>query len=232
MLKAGTIAKLESLERPSVSHMFSASRVLVVGDVMLDRYWHGNAERISPEAPVPVVRITHDEARPGGAANVALNLASLGASASCAGLVGQDADADLLEQTMLNHNVEPLLIRVNHRTITKLRVLSQALQMIRLDFETPFESKDAEKLANSAVLDEITALVLSDYAKGSLLPQPLIREANRRGIPVVVDPKGADFIKYRGATLLTPNQAEFELVCGRWSNDQELVDYAKEGLED
>ena len=228
MLKAGTIAKLESLERPSVSHMFSASRVLVVGDVMLDRYWHGNAERISPEAPVPVVRITHDEARPGGAANVALNLASLGASAFCAGLVGQDAEADLLEQTMLNHNVEPLLIRVNHRTITKLRVLSQALQMIRLDFETPFESKDAEKLANSAVLDEITALVLSDYAKGSLLPQPLIREANRRGIPVVVDPKGADFIKYRGATLLTPNQAEFELVCGRWSNDQELVDKALE----
>ena len=208
--------------------MFSASRVLVVGDVMLDRYWHGNAERISPEAPVPVVRITHDEARPGGAANVALNLASLGASASCAGLVGEDAEADLLEQTMLNHNVEPFLIRVNHRTITKLRVLSQASQMIRLDFETPFEPKDAEKLANSAVLDEITALVLSDYAKGSLLPQPLIKEAKRRAIPVVVDPKGADFIKYRGATLLTPNRAEFELVCGQWSNDQELVGKALE----
>ena len=121
-----------------MSHMFSASRVLVVGDVMLDRYWHGDAGRISPEAPVPVVRVTHDEARPGGAANVALNLSSLGAQVSCAGLVGSDADADLLEQTLKNHNVDPVLMRVEHRTITKLRVLAQSHQMIRLDFETPF----------------------------------------------------------------------------------------------
>ena len=107
---------------------------------MLDRYWHGDAGRISPEAPVPVVRVTHDEARPGGAANVALNLSSLGAHVTCAGLVGLDLDAELLEQMLANHNVRPLLTRVDHRTITKLRVLSQAHQMIRLDFETPFDA--------------------------------------------------------------------------------------------
>ncbi len=207
-----------------MSHMFSASRVLVVGDVMLDRYWHGDAGRISPEAPVPVVRVTHDEARPGGAANVALNLSSLGAQVSCAGLVGSDADADLLEQTLKNHNVDPVLMRVEHRTITKLRVLAQSHQMIRLDFEAPFAATDAASLAETVLMTGVNALVLSDYAKGSLEPQSLIRKAKAVGIPVVVDPKGTDFEKYRGATLLTPNRAEFEAVCGAWSNDQELIE--------
>lgn len=141
--------------------MFSASRVLVVGDVMLDRYWHGDAGRISPEAPVPVVRVTHDEARPGGAANVALNLSSLGAQVSCAGLVGSDADADLLEQTLKNHNVDPVLMRVEHRTITKLRVLAQSHQMIRLDFEAPFAATDAASLAETVLMTGVNALVLS-----------------------------------------------------------------------
>ena len=204
--------------------MFSASRVLVVGDVMLDRYWHGDAGRISPEAPVPVVRVTHDEARPGGAANVALNLSSLGAQVSCAGLVGSDSDADLLEQTLKNHNVHPVLMRVEHRTITKLRVLAQSHQMIRLDFETPFDATDASSLAETVLLTGVNALVLSDYAKGSLEPQSLIQKAKAVGIPVVVDPKGTDFEKYRGATLLTPNRAEFEAVCGAWSHDQQLVE--------
>ena len=222
-MKLGTIASFEPLERPSVLHLFSASRVLVVGDVMLDRYWHGEADRISPEAPVPIVRVTHDEARPGGAANVALNLSSLGAEVTCVGLVGHDADADLLEQTMKNHNVNPLFTRVNHKTITKLRVLSQAHQMIRLDFEAPFDSSNAESLAQSVSLDGMTAVVLSDYAKGSLEPRLLIQKARAANIPVVVDPKGADFEKYRGATLLTPNRAEFEAVCGAWANDQELI---------
>ena len=204
--------------------MFSASRVLVVGDVMLDRYWHGDAGRISPEAPVPVVRVTHDEARPGGAANVALNVSSLGAQVSCAGLVGSDSDADLLEQTLKNHNVHPVLMRVEHRTITKLRVLAQSHQMIRLDFETPFDATDASSLAETVLLTGVNALVLSDYAKGSLEPQSLIQKARAVGTPVVVDPKGTDFEKYRGATLLTPNRAEFEAVCGAWSNDQELIE--------
>ncbi|MBH95972.1 MAG: bifunctional heptose 7-phosphate kinase/heptose 1-phosphate adenyltransferase [Gammaproteobacteria bacterium] len=203
--------------------MFSASRVMVVGDVMLDRYWHGDAERISPEAPVPIVRVTHDEVRPGGAANVALNLSSLGADADCAGLVGHDADADLLEKTLQNHNVNPLFIRVDQRTITKLRVSSQAHQMIRLDFETPFDESSAKELADSLSLDGMTAIVLSDYAKGSLEPRSLIQKARASKIPVVVDPKGTEFEKYRGATLLTPNRAEFEAVCGSWQTEQELV---------
>ncbi len=207
-----------------MSHIFSTSRVLVVGDVMLDRYWHGDAGRISPEAPVPVVRVTHDEARPGGAANVALNLSSLGATVTCAGLVGHDSDADLLEQTLTNHNVHPLFTRVDHRTITKLRVLSQAHQMIRLDFETPFDASNAESLAQAVSLDGMTAVVLSDYAKGSLEPRLLIQKARAAKIPVVVDPKGTDFEKYRGATLLTPNRTEFEAVCGTWANDQDLIE--------
>ena len=207
-----------------MSHMFSTSRVLVVGDVMLDRYWHGDAGRISPEAPVPVVLVTHDEVRPGGAANVALNLSSLGADADCAGLVGHDADADLLEKTLQNHNVNPLFIRVEQRTITKLRVLSQAHQMIRLDFETSFDESKAKALADSVSLEGITAIVLSDYAKGSLESRSLIQKARASRIPVVVDPKGTDFEKYRGATLLTPNRAEFEAVCGSWITEQELVE--------
>ncbi|MBU28955.1 MAG: bifunctional heptose 7-phosphate kinase/heptose 1-phosphate adenyltransferase, partial [Gammaproteobacteria bacterium] len=191
---------------------------------MLDRYWHGDAGRISPEAPVPVVLVTHDEVRPGGAANVALNLSSLGAHAACAGLVGHDADADLLEKTLQNHNVNPLFIRVEQRTITKLRVLSQAHQMIRLDFENSFDESNAKALADSVSLEGITAIVLSDYAKGSLEPRSLIQKARASKIPVVVDPKGTDFEKYRGATLLTPNRAEFEAVCGSWITEQELVD--------
>lgn len=207
-----------------MSHMFSASRVIVVGDVMLDRYWHGDAGRISPEAPVPVVRVTHDEFRPGGAANVALNVSSLGAEVVCAGIVGHDADADLLEKTLHNHNVNPLFIRVEQRTITKLRVLSQAHQMIRLDFETPFDASSARALADLVSLDGLTAIVLSDYAKGSLEPRSLIQKARASEIPVIVDPKGTDFEKYRGATLLTPNRAEFEAICGAWTNEQDLVD--------
>jgi D-beta-D-heptose 7-phosphate kinase/D-beta-D-heptose 1-phosphate adenosyltransferase len=223
-MKLGTITSVESLERSFVSHIFSTSRVLVVGDVMLDRYWHGDAGRISPEAPVPVVRVTHDEARPGGAANVALNLSSLGAEVTCAGLVGHDSDADLLEKTLTNHNVTPLFTRVEHRTIMKLRVLSQAHQMIRMDFETPFDASNAESLAQSVSLDGMTAVVLSDYAKGSLEPRLLIQKAHAAKIPVVVDPKGTDFERYRGATLLTPNRAEFEAICGTWANDQELIE--------
>lgn len=206
--------------------LFSASRVLVVGDVMLDRYWHGDAGRISPEAPVPVVRVTHDEARPGGAANVALNVASLGASVSCAGLVGSDHDADLLVQTLANHGVETRFQVVSHRTITKLRVLSQAHQMIRLDFETPFAAVDANRLLQHTALDGFHALVLSDYAKGSLEPQGWIQRARTEGIPVIVDPKGHDFERYRGATLLTPNRAEFEAVVGAWRHENELIEKA------
>ena len=122
-----------------MSRLFASAQILVIGDVMLDRYWYGSATRISPEAPVPAVKVTHEEARPGGAANVALNLAALGAGVRCMGLVGADSDADLLETILKNHRVDTALMRVHHQTITKLRVISQAQQMIRLDFEVPFD---------------------------------------------------------------------------------------------
>lgn len=215
-----------------VSHLFSSAHVLVVGDVMLDRYWHGDAKRISPEAPVPVVRVQHDEARPGGAANVALNLAALGAQVRCAGLVGDDQDAETLKQTLINHGVEPLFNQAPQRTITKLRVLSQSHQMIRLDFESPFDAPDAHRLAEQLTLDRAGALVLSDYAKGSLDAQPLIAKATDAQIPVIVDPKGDDFSKYSGATLLTPNLREFEAVYGPCPNDSLLIEQAMRCIAD
>ena len=215
-----------------MSHLFPSARVLVVGDVMLDRYWHGAAQRISPEAPVPVVRVQHDEARPGGAANVALNLVALGASVQLGGLVGSDHDAELLRQTLENHGVVPSFHTVAQRTITKLRVLSQAHQMIRLDFEAPFDARDASELASSLSVDGARALVLSDYAKGSLDAQAWIKKAAEACIPVVVDPKGQDFSKYRGATLLTPNLGEFEAVYGDCSHEATLIEKAHQCIRD
>ncbi|MDB9862225.1 bifunctional D-glycero-beta-D-manno-heptose-7-phosphate kinase/D-glycero-beta-D-manno-heptose 1-phosphate adenylyltransferase HldE [Litorivicinus sp.] len=204
--------------------LFGSSRILVAGDVMVDRYWHGSASRISPEAPVPVVQVTHDEVRPGGAANVALNLSVLGVQVLCAGLVGCDEEAGLLEQALKNHDVDTALLPVANRTVTKLRVVSQSQQMIRLDFETPFSKSDAISLADTTDLSGIDILVLSDYAKGTLAPSRWIARARLAGIPVVVDPKGANFEKYRGATLITPNRVELEAIIGPWAHDQELVD--------
>ena len=209
-----------------MTNRFSDARVFVVGDVMLDRYWHGDAGRISPEAPVPVVKVTLDEVRPGGAANVALNLAALGASVALSGLVGEDPDGDVLQQTLANHGVESRLLPVAERTITKLRVLSQAHQMIRLDFEHGFQPEHARQLADNVDLSGYQALVLSDYAKGSLDPAAWIKKAQSESIPVIVDPKGHDFEKYRGATVVTPNRAEFELVAGPWTHEQVLVEKA------
>ncbi len=210
-----------------MTNRFSDARVFVVGDVMLDRYWHGDAGRISPEAPVPVVKVTLDEVRPGGAANVALNLSALGASVALSGLVGKDSDGDVLQQTLANHGVESRLLPVAERTITKLRVLSQAHQMIRLDFEHGFQPEHARQLVDNADLSGCQALVLSDYAKGSLDPAAWIKKAQSESIPVIVDPKGHDFEKYRGATVVTPNRAEFELVAGPWSHEQALVEKAQ-----
>lgn len=225
--KLVTIASFGSTERFPVTHSFSNARVLVVGDVMLDRYWHGDAGRISPEAPVPVVRVTLDEVRPGGAANVALNLSALGASVILAGLVGDDPDGALLKHTLDNHGVESRLMPVAERTITKLRVLSQAHQMIRLDFEQTFQAEAAQALAAAADVSGCQALVLSDYAKGTLDPASWIRHAKAASIPVIVDPKGSDFGKYRGATVVTPNRSEFELVAGPWTHEQDLIDKAQ-----
>jgi D-beta-D-heptose 7-phosphate kinase / D-beta-D-heptose 1-phosphate adenosyltransferase len=206
---------------------FDNARVLVVGDVMLDRYWSGPTGRISPEAPVPVVKVEHIEERPGGAANVALNAAALGAGARLLGLTGDDEAASSLQDKMKGVGVECDFVRLDsHPTITKLRVMSRNQQLLRLDFEEGFAAGDAAPLTDKtrAALAEAGVLVLSDYAKGALAQvQQLIRAANQAGVPVLVDPKGSDFEKYRGATLLTPNMSEFEAVVGKVKDEQELV---------
>ncbi len=206
---------------------FSTASVLIVGDVMLDRYWQGTTSRISPEAPVPVVRVEGDELRPGGAANVALNAAALGSRVALVGLVGEDAEAGLLADRLAARGVSSDFVAVTgSRTITKLRILSKHQQLIRLDFEDGFLTSDAASI-QARFLDALPrakAVVLSDYAKGVLRDtQPLIRAARERGLPVVVDPKGTDFQRYRGATLLTPNQSEFEAVVGPVADDADLA---------
>lgn len=206
---------------------FDQAQVLVVGDVMLDRYWHGGTSRISPEAPVPVVKVEQAEDRPGGAANVALNIAALGAGVSLAGLVGRDEAADALRETMAAAKVHSdFQVVESHPTITKLRVISRHQQLIRMDFEDSFSPQDAVALSDrtSLLLPPVGALILSDYAKGALdNPQPLIQAAKVAGIPVLVDPKGSDFSRYRGATLLTPNLHEFEAIVGPCEHEQTLV---------
>lgn len=206
---------------------FSKARVLVAGDVMLDRYWQGPAGRISPEAPVPVVKVEGDEYRAGGAGNVALNAAALGAQATLVGLVGEDAAASLLAERLTASGVRCAFARVpGSRTITKLRVLSRHQQLIRLDFEDGFGACDGNGITSrfEDVLPDVDAVVLSDYAKGALRQaSALIGAARGRGLPVVVDPKGRDFVRYRGATLLTPNQSEFEAVVGPVADDADLV---------
>lgn len=206
---------------------FHRARVLVVGDVMLDRYWHGKANRISPEAPVPVVKVSGSEDRPGGAANVALNIAALGAAATIAGITGQDEAGEELARRLTAAGVLCHFHASDEApTITKLRVISQHQQLLRLDFEQAFSADDVDVLVVHALaaLDQAQVLVLSDYGKGSLADtHSLICAARSRGIPVVVDPKGKDFEKYRGATVITPNLSEFEAVAGLSASEDELI---------
>jgi D-beta-D-heptose 7-phosphate kinase / D-beta-D-heptose 1-phosphate adenosyltransferase len=206
---------------------FRRADVLVVGDVMLDRYWYGDTSRISPEAPVPVVHVGDTQERPGGAGNVALNIAALGARVSVAGLIGTDEVGRALQGLLAQAGVECLLEAVpGFATITKLRVLSRHQQLIRLDFEDGFGGTDPAALTDRIrpQLERAQVLVLSDYGKGSLRRvQELIGLARAAGIPALVDPKGSDFERYRGATLITPNLGEFEAVVGRCADEAELV---------
>jgi D-beta-D-heptose 7-phosphate kinase/D-beta-D-heptose 1-phosphate adenosyltransferase len=207
---------------------FSASRVLVVGDVMLDCYVHGSTSRISPEAPVPVVRVEHEEARLGGAGNVAVNIAVLGAGSGLIGLVGNDATADRVDAMLGGHGVDCRLQRVEGcRTITKQRILSRHQQLIRIDFEDSFPHWNVDALQHDfeALVAGADAVVLSDYGKGTLRNSAqLIATARALGRPVVVDPKGKDFERYRGATVITPNVAEFEAVVGHCEDEAQMVE--------
>ncbi|KGT94633.1 heptose 1-phosphate adenyltransferase [Erwinia typographi] len=207
---------------------FNRAGVLVVGDVMLDRYWYGPTSRISPEAPVPVVKVDTVEERPGGAANVAMNIASLGAGSRLVGLTGADDAARALNATLSGVNVQCDFVAVStHPTITKLRILSRNQQLIRLDFEEGFEGVDPEPLHQRIrqALPASGALVLSDYAKGALASvETIIQIAREAKVPVLVDPKGTDFERYRGATILTPNLSEFEAVVGKCKDEAEIVE--------
>lgn len=210
---------------------FDGHRILVVGDVMLDRYWTGATERVSPEAPVPVVHVGSHEERPGGAANVAMNLATLGADVDLLGLVGADAEAGRLGDMLSAAGIGNALIpRDGVPTVTKLRVLSRHQQLLRLDFENGFDEEAASALGArfESLLKGADLVIASDYAKGALADMPrLIAAASRAGVPLLVDPKGRDFTRYRGAWALTPNRAEFEAVAGRCRNDVELVERAE-----
>ena len=206
---------------------FEKARVLVIGDIMLDRYWQGPTSRISPEAPVPVVKVDEIVDRPGGAGNVALNISALGAAASLRGYTGDDEMADSLQDMLQGAGVECLFEREPGRpTITKLRVISRHQQLIRLDFEETDVARSDTSLERDLGnhLKDCGALILSDYAKGALQdPGPVIAAARAVGVPVLVDPKGTDFARYRGATLLTPNLHELEAVVGSCSSEQDLV---------
>jgi rfaE bifunctional protein kinase chain/domain len=202
------------------------ARVLVVGDVMLDRYWFGDVERISPEAPVPVVRIARTEDRPGGAANVARNVGALGAHVSLLSVIGDDEPAVALERLLERERVTTLF----HRdpalpTTVKLRVIGRQQQLLRIDFETvPSHEVLAAKLADyEGLVDAADLVILSDYGKGGLTHiTAMIERARAAGKPVLVDPKGDDYSRYRGATLLTPNRSELRQVVGRWRDDADL----------
>jgi len=204
----------------------SSARLLVVGDVMLDRYWFGDVSRISPEAPVPVVRMTRAEDRPGGAANVARNASALGAQVSLLSVVGDDEAAHALSALLDESKIDAHLFRdASVQTTLKLRVIGRSQQLLRVDFE---QRPQADILA--AKLETYRALVgshdlvlLSDYDKGALdHAEQMIALANAAGKPVLVDPKGDDFSRYRGATILTPNRGELQGIVGRWKTEADL----------
>lgn len=207
------------------------ARVLVVGDAMLDRYLFGEVERISPEAPVPVVRVTREEHRLGGAANVALNVKSLGPGVALITVVGDDEPARKLEGLLKTQAVEVILGRDPQLfTCVKLRVIGRAQQLVRVDFENqPDHEVLADMLSDFArVLPQYDAVLFSDYGKGGLTHIPrMIEQARAAGKPVLVDPKGEDYSRYAGATVITPNRSELAQVVGSWKTDAQLEERAQ-----
>lgn len=214
---------------------FQSIRALVVGDVMLDRYWSGDTSRISPEAPVPIVHIQNLEERPGGAGNVALNIAALGAQVDLLSFCGDDNEGDILEKKLSHASVNCYLYKIpQSRTVTKLRILSLHQQLIRLDFEEqPYQIDYAHlKQLFDQRLKYCDVVILSDYAKGCLAyVQELIQLARKAGKPVFVDPKSNDFKVYQGATVLTPNRREFEAVVDRCDSEHTLLQKGTQLLE-
>jgi D-glycero-beta-D-manno-heptose-7-phosphate kinase len=208
-------------------NQFSKTRLLVVGDVMLDRYWFGDTGRISPEAPVPVVQVEKIDERLGGAANVARNASALGAQTTILGVIGQDEAGKRVEQLLLESGVQSQLqTDGNVPTTVKLRVIARQQQLIRLDFEeAPSQtSLDAKLKRFESLLPNIDVVILSDYGKGALEQvSAMIELANASKKLVLVDPKGDAYDKYKGATVLTPNRSELRQVVGQWSSEEDLT---------
>ena len=208
------------------AQQLAAVRVLVVGDAMLDRYWFGAVDRISPEAPVPVVRVTREEERLGGAANVALNVQTVGARATLLTVVGQDEPARKLQQLLEQQGVSTLLGHDPQLyTIVKLRVIGRAQQLIRVDFENAPDHEVLHAMLSDfeRVLPEVDAVLFSDYGKGGLTHIPrMIELARAAHKPVLVDPKGSDYSRYAGATIITPNRSELAQVIGAWADEADL----------
>jgi D-beta-D-heptose 7-phosphate kinase/D-beta-D-heptose 1-phosphate adenosyltransferase len=210
---------------------FSKASILVIGDLMLDRYWFGDAARISPEAPVPIVKIKHMDERPGGAGNVALNIAALGVNTFLIGITGKDDAGRILTEQLaaagVSHDIHCL---AGIPTITKHRVISQHQQLIRMDFEEKFPAFDPTHIINyySRDLADVQLVILSDYGKGTLASaSELISLAKKAGVPILADPKGTDFSIYRGVDVITPNYKEFEAIVGVCHNEQEIVSKGK-----
>ncbi len=216
---------------PTKEQLSNAS-VLVVGDAMLDRYWHGAVDRISPEAPVPVVKVTREEERIGAAANVAYNVVTLGAKASFLGVVGDDEPGRKLEALLRETGIATHLKRDPAlRTTVKLRVIGRQQQLLRLDFESEpdHEALASQTEAFAQLAPSHGAILFSDYGKGGLAHiQAMISAARGAGQPVLVDPKGSDYSRYSGASVITPNRAELQQVVGSWRDPQELAAKAQQ----
>lgn len=215
-----------TLSKQLTQEKISSARVLVVGDVMLDRYWYGAVDRISPEAPVPVVRVTHTEERIGGAANVAYNIVTLGAKASLLSVVGEDEASHSLEALVARTGISPYFGRDERlKTTVKLRVIGRQQQLIRLDFENTPENEVlvSQSAAFEKLYPQHDAVLFSDYGKGGLAHITLmIAQARAAGKMVLVDPKGSDYARYKNATVITPNRTELEQVIGTWTDESEL----------
>jgi len=214
----------------------SNTRILIAGDIMLDRYWFGDVNRISPEAPVPVVKVEREEARLGGAANVARNTAALGAQSTLLGITGHDEASHIIKNMLTETGITPYLhADPSVSTIIKLRVIGRQQQLLRVDFE---KKPDQEIINNKihqfrAIVSNYDIVILSDYAKGSMIHvTDMIHEVKKAGKPVLVDPKGDDFSRYRGATMLTPNKSELRQIVGSWSNESQLTEKAQKLREE
>ena len=209
---------------------FSDIRTLVVGDVMLDRYWFGSVDRISPEAPVPVLAVKSEESRAGGAANVAHNLLALGAQSNLLSVVGNDDAGRQIESIINGYGAKTTLkIDESIKTIVKLRMVAQNQQLLRVDFEQkPSEEVLAQCLHDyKSAVKECDVVVLSDYGKGGLTHvTDMIELAKVANKPVIIDPKGTDYSRYKGATLITPNMKEFEAVAGRCDSEADFINKA------